>query len=333
MYCIRKILFLLLPLIAGLYVHAQTPLISQNFVANNFFNPAAVGFGLNNQFQVFYRNQFSGVGNPYKTIGFGVDFALFKNYDNEYANNFGIGVQGFSEQLLNGILQTNQLTVSISNRIFFNSKKTSYLAVGISPTMISRNIDRAALTFGDQYNSGRLFNTSSLEKIGSFPILFSTNAGILYSYISPNTFLQFGGSTFYINRNSGNQIYWKTQSFQFVGNINIEKKLFEDNSFFIHANYQKRVESSFLFIGGALGIPINSFDNAQNKFYLGCFYRSKDAVVPYIGLMYNRNKIGFTYDVYQNNMTSSNLHPQTFEFTLTSNLGRRKASLLRSIFN
>lgn len=333
MYFKLKIYFLILPLILGVFASAQTPLISQNFAANNFFNPAAVGFGLNNQFQVFYRNQFSGVGNPYKTIGFGVDFALFKNYNNEYANNFGIGVQGFSEQLLNGILQTNQLTVSISNRIFFNSKKTSYLSMGISPTMISRNVDRTALTFGDQYNSGRLFNATSLEKVGSFPILFSTNAGILYTYVSPNSFLQIGGSTFYINRNSGNQLYWKTQSFQFVGNINLEKKIMEENSFFVHANYQKRVESTFLFVGGALGIPIYSSDNAQNKLYIGCFYRSSDAVVPYIGLLYNRNKIGFTYDVYQNNMTSSNLHPQTFEFTLTSNLGRRKAVLLRSIFN
>ena len=278
--------------------YAQTPFMSQQFVATNFFNPATVGFGTNNQFQTFYRNQFSGVGDPFKTIGVGVDFALFKNEDNEGYNNFGVGLQGVSEQVLNGILQTNEITLSLANRVFLNKDRTSFFSIGISSTYISRNIDRNALTFGDQYNSGRLFNSTSLETIGNFPTKFSTNGGIMYSFVSPDVFLQTGASTFYINRSTNALNYGNVnQSFQMVTTLNYEHRFMEDNTYVIHADYQNRLEAEFVYVGGAIGLPIYAMDEQQNKFYVGCFYRSKDAIVPYVGLLYNKYKIGLTYDI------------------------------------
>jgi type IX secretion system PorP/SprF family membrane protein len=314
--------------------YAQTPFMSQPFVATNFFNPATVGFGTNNQFQTFYRNQFSGVGDPFKTIGVGVDFALFKNEENEGHNNFGLGLQGVSEQVLNGVLQTNEITLSLANRVFLNKDRTSFFSIGISSTFISRNIDRNALTFGDQYNSGRLFNMTSLETIGNFPTKFSTNGGILYSFVSPDVFLQTGASTFYINRSANSINYGNAnQSFQMIATMNYEHRLMEDNTFVIHADYQNRLEAEFVYVGGAIGLPIYAMDDLQNKFYVGCFYRTKDAIVPYVGLLYNKYKIGLTYDIYQNSMTMSNLHPQTIEFNLSTYLGRNISKNLKSIFN
>lgn len=321
-------------LIGVLKAHGQTPFISQPFVATNFFNPANVGFGRNNQFQSFYRNQFSGVGDPYKTIGVGVDFALFKNEENEGYHNFGMGIQGVSEQVLNGILQTNEITLSLANRVFLNVNRTSYFSIGISSTFISRNVDRNALTFGDQYNSGRLFNTTSLETIGNFPTKFSTNGGIMYSYLSPDLFLQTGASTFYINRSSNTQTYGNiNQTFQLIATLNFEHRLLEDHTLVLHADYQNRLESEFIYAGAAIGLPIYARDELQNRFYLGCFYRSKDAIVPYVGLLYNKYKIGLTYDIYNNNMTMANLHPQTIEFNLSTYLGRNISKNLKSLFN
>jgi type IX secretion system PorP/SprF family membrane protein len=329
----KKLLFIL-SFIGVIKSNGQTPFMSQSFVATNFFNPANVGFGTNNQFQTFYRNQFSGVGDPFKTIGVSVDFALFKNEENEGYHNFGIGLQGVSEQVLNGVLQTNEITVSLANRVFLNKNRTNYFSIGISTTFISRNVDRNALTFGDQFNSGRLFNSTSLETIGNFPTKFSTNGGIMYSAVSPESFLQLGASTFYINRSSNDQIYGNVnQTFQFLSTLNYEHKLFEDNTIMVHANYQNRLEAEFFYVGGAIGLPIYAMDDLQNKFYIGCFYRSKDAIVPYFGLNYNKYKIGFTYDVYQNSMTKSNLHPQTIEFNLSTYLGRNSSKNLKSIFN
>ena len=263
-----------------------------------------------------------------------MDFALFKNEDNEGYNNFGVGLQGVSEQVLNGILQTNEITLSLANRVFLNKDRTSFFSIGISSTYISRNIDRNALTFGDQYNSGRLFNSTSLETIGNFPTKFSTNGGIMYSFVSPDVFLQTGASTFYINRSTNALNYGNVnQSFQMVTTLNYEHRFMEDNTYVIHADYQNRLEAEFVYVGGAISLPIYAMDEQQNKFYVGCFYRSKDAIVPYVGLLYNKYKIGLTYDIYQNSLTSANLHPQTIEFNLSTYLGRNISKNLKSIFN
>lgn len=313
---------------------AQTPFSSQNFNSTNFLNPATVGFGVNNKFQTFYRNQFSGVGNPYRTIGIGLDIGLFKTEKNEGNNNFGMGIQAVSEQVMNGILQTNAITLSFADRIFLNERKTSHLALGISSTLITRTVDAERLTFGDQYNSGRLFNSTSLEVINSFPSKYSSNAGLMYTYLSERTFFQLGGSIFFINRSSNTQVYEKLdQTYQSIGILNFEKQIGEDKTILFHADYQKRIESEYYYTGAAMGLPLYNSKGKMNRLYVGCFYRSNDAVIPYFGLLYNKYKFGLSYDIYQSKMAMSSLHPQTFEFTLSTYLGRRTTENLISLFN
>ena len=79
-----------------------------------------------------------------------------------------------------------------------------------------------------------------------------------------------------------------------------------------------------------MGVP---FNKEMNRAYFGCFYRNKDAVIPYVGLLYNRYKIGLTYDIYSNSLTSSNLRPQTIEFSLSTSLGRKFSENLKSLFD
>jgi hypothetical protein len=200
---------------------AQTPYSSQNFNLNNFFNPATSGFGINNKVQTIFRTQYEGVGSAYRTIGLAADVALLSKNNYDKNNHFGLGIQAVSEQVLDGILQTNAITLSLANRIFFNEIKTSSLALGISSTLITRTIDASKLTFGDQFNSGRLFNTTSLEVINAVPSKFSSNVGILYTLSNDQTFFQLGGSLFYINRSSIEQALEKfEQSYQNIAQIN-----------------------------------------------------------------------------------------------------------------
>jgi hypothetical protein len=86
-------------------------------------------------------------------------------------------------------------------------------------------------------------------------------------------------------------------------------------------------------VGAALGLPIQTYNDNNNRFYVGCFYRTKDALVPYVGMLYNKYKVGLTYDIYNNDMTSANLRPQTFEFTLSTYFGKRRNEGMRSLFD
>jgi len=309
---------------------AQTPYNSQGFMSTQYFNPAAVGFGMNDRFQSFFRTQYAGVGDPFNTAGIALDFGLFKSNENP-SNNFGYGIQGISEKVLNGVLQTNSITNSLAYRIFFNQKQTSYFALGIGFSILTRSLDASLLSFGDQYYSGRLFNPSSLEAISKFPTKYTTNAGFMYGYQSEKSFLQIGGSEFLLNR-SANIIIAEneTQNYQFSSLFNLEYQLEDNKTILVHADYQNRLEKEYFYAGAALGVPLN---NEMNRAYLGCFYRNKDAVIPYIGLMYNRYKLGLTYDIYSNSLTSSNLKPQTIEFSLSTSLGRRHSENLKSLFD
>jgi type IX secretion system PorP/SprF family membrane protein len=314
--------------------YAQTPYSSQNFNLNNFFNPATSGFGINNKVQTIFRTQYEGVGNSYRTIGLAADVALLRKNSYDKNNLFGLGVQAVSEQVLDGILQTNAITLSLANRLFLNETKSSSLALGISSTFITRTIDASKLTFGDQFNSGRLFNATSLEVINAAPSKFSSNVGVLYTLSNETTFFQLGGSLFYINRSSTEQALEKfEQSYQTLAQVNFEKKIWENNTIAFHADYQNRFENEFIYTGAVISIPMKIKETNFDRMYIGCFYRTKDAIIPYVGLMYKKYKFGLSYDVYQSKMALSSLRPQTIELTISTNISHRVSDKLVSLFN
>jgi len=313
---------------------AQTPYSSQNFNLNNFFNPATSGFGVNNKVQTIFRTQYEGVGSAYRTIGIAADVALLRKNNFDKNNIIGLGVQAVSEQVLDGILQTNAVTLSLANRLFLNENKRSNIALGISITFITRTIDASKLTFGDQFNSGRLFNAKSLEVINATPSKFSSNVGLLYTLSNEQTLFQLGGSLFYINRSATVQALEKfEQSYQTLVQINFEKRIWEYNTIAFHADYQNRFENEFIYAGAVLGIPMNTKGENYDRFYIGCFYRTKDAIIPYVGLMYKKHKFGLSYDVYQSKMALSSLRPQTIEFTISTNISHRISDKLVGLFN
>ena len=311
-------------------VVGQTPYNSQGFMSTQYFNPASVGFGMNDRFQSFFRTQYAGVGDPFNTAGVALDFGLFKTQENPF-NNFGYGVQGISEKVLNGVLQTNSITNSLAYRIFFNEKQSTYFALGIGYSIVTRTIDASILSFGDQYYSGRLFVPSSLESINKYPTKYTTNAGFMFGYQSEKSFFQLGASEFLLNRTSNTILAAnETQNYQISSLFNWEYQLENNKTILIHADYENRLEREYFYAGAAVGVPLN---NEMNRAYFGCFYRNKDALIPYVGLMYNRYKLGLTYDIYSNSLTSANLRPKTIEFTLSTSLGRRHSENLKSLFD
>ena len=202
MRILRNIIFFVACSLFVIKVHAQAPYISQNFNNNQFFNPASVGFGSYNRFSSIYRSQFTSVGRPYKTIGLNVDFGFLKN-DGADMNNLGFGIQGISEQILDGILQTNSITATIADRVFFDDARTTYLSLGIGTTFVNRTVDYSSLIFGDQFTSGRLLNATSMEVLNNNFSKNTLNVGFLFSRNSYTSFFQLGASSYFINRSTG----------------------------------------------------------------------------------------------------------------------------------
>jgi type IX secretion system PorP/SprF family membrane protein len=332
---IRNIILIKFCALLIIKVQAQTPFISQNFNNTQFFNPASVGFGSYNRFSSIYRSQFSNVGRPYKTIGLNVDFGFLKNSGADM-NNLGFGIQGVSEQVLDGILQTNSITATIADRIFFDDFGMNYLAIGVGTTYVNRTINYAYLNFGDQFIQGKLINTSSLDIINKDQSKNTLNVGFLFSHNTDNAFFQIGASAYLLNRAQNQQTYKDTVEVDFsqlLGQFNFEHIISGNKTLMVHANYQNRYEKQYYYAGAAIGVPFSETYESTNRMYVGCFYRSKDAIVPYIGLLFNKYKFGLTYDIYNNDMTEASLKPQTFEFTLSTYFGKRRNEGMRSLFD
>ena len=335
MHIIKNIILVFFCSLLIIKAQTQTPFISQNYNNPQFFNPASVGFGSYNRFSSIYRSQFNNVGRPYKTIGLNLDFGFLKNSGADM-NNLGFGIQGVSEQILDGILQTNSITATIADRIFFDDFGINYLAIGVGATYINRTIDYSLLNFGDQFIQGKLVNSSSLDIINKDQSKNTINIGLLFSHNNDISFFQIGASAYLLNRAQNQQTYKDTIEVNFrqvLGQLNFEHILPSNKTLMIHDDYQNRYEKQFYYAGAAVGLPFNESYESTNRMYVGCFYRSQDAVVPYIGLLLNKYKLGITYDIYNNDMTAANLRPQTFEFTLSTYFGKRRNEGMRSLFD
>lgn len=308
---------------------------SQGFLNLPQNNPAMSGMGKNDKAQFYYRSQFVGFGEPFMNFGLHFDYAI-KKKDPEQINNIGIGGFIESENMLNGALQKNAINLTIADRVFLDPSNESYIALGIGTSFATRYLDVSKLTFGDQYNSGRLFINSTLETFQKYPSFFSSNAGLSYVNNDENSFFQMGYGIFYINRLPSETMAYTefTNAFLFNAMLNYEYQFPSMSSLLINLGYDKRLEKTYAYAGMAIGLPLfYSYNSPDNRLYFGLNYRVKDATVPYIQLLYNQYKFGISYDFYQNDLTMANISSKTFEISIAKSLRRRNNRNYQSLFN
>jgi hypothetical protein len=101
--------------------------LSQLYTSAQFLSPASVGNGIyQNRVQSNYRSQMLAGNQLYKTIVVGWD-GRYKNKNEDVVNYLGIGGQIISDQVMNGVLQTNYATLNAAYHLFFDEdlKKAS----------------------------------------------------------------------------------------------------------------------------------------------------------------------------------------------------------------
>ena len=190
------ILFLLL--IVFFKANAQEIVLSQPFAAAQFLTPASVGNGVFDQrIQSNFRSQSIGGFNFAKTIVVGWD-RKYNRSALEQSNYIGIGGQVISEQLMNGLLNTNHITVNSAYHLFLDGDDYSNLALGLGITYSQTTLDRSKLRFGDMYDLlGNLSGYPTAEVFLSNPSRFSANTGFLFTRHSNDTYLQLSANGFF----------------------------------------------------------------------------------------------------------------------------------------
>jgi type IX secretion system PorP/SprF family membrane protein len=329
-YNIILSLFFLLPLLSK----GQDIVLSQPFVSNQFLGPAGVGNGLyGSRAQGNFKQQMIDGENLYKTIVVGYD-TRFKEASNT-KNYLGIGGHIISDQVMNGALQSNFVALDLAYHIFLDDILYKDISVGLGTVYAHTTLDKNNLKFADQYDiAGGFTGTSSLENLIPYPSSFSANAGTLYTQHTDQSFFQAGGTAMFFTK--PNLTYALTNTppeTKYRLFVSAETPIMYDYTLVLHGNFLNKKVGNQFYVGGALGIPLSNYMDEVKRIYLGCFYRNNQAVVPSVSFISDKYIFGISYDIYNPNITGSNLKLSSLELSLSSSFGSKKTNLFRTIFD
>lgn len=316
-------------------VKAQDFVLSQPFTAAQYLSPASVGNGVFDQrIQSNFKTQSIGSSNYARNIIVGWD-RKYNRKALDQSNYLGIGGQIISEQLMNGLLNTNYITVNTAYHLFLDGTEFSNLAIGMGVTYAQTTLDRSKLNFGSMYNpESGLFENPSLEIFLSNPGRLSANTGLLFTRHSGSTYLQLSANGFFFAKpNVTNSPFNEAPGMRSTLFLNLEKYFNENYTYLIHGAYSNRNKENSYFIGGSVSLPIIYEFDHDRRLYLGCYYRFKDAIVPTVNIMMDNYIFGMSYDIYNNGLSAAGIRSNSFELTFSKSFGKRKQELMRTLFD
>jgi hypothetical protein len=304
-------------------------------MSSQFLSPASVGNGLYKQrIKGNLKAQMIDGNNLYQTMVVGID-TRFKSADENSKNYLGIGGQIISDQVKNGLMQSNYIGLNLAYHIFLDKDLYKDIALGFGTVYAQTTLDKSKLFFGDQYDyAGGLTSNATMENLPPYPSEFSAIAGLLYTQHNDDVFIQTGGTaSFFSKPNITYSITNSAPEYSYRFFTNMELPLSNVYSIAMHGNMlQKKVKNQY-FLGATFGASILNDEENFKRIYVGCFYRYKEAVVPTISFISNQYIFGMSYDIYNPKNNGANLRMSSLELTLSASFGRKKTNLVRTIFD
>lgn len=257
---------------------------------------------------VNYRNQWSSVGAPYRTIGFSYDGAFFRS--NNKSSWLGAGINFYNDKAGDLGMGITQVDLNVSGIVKLNNENN--LSVGASAGYAQRKVDAAAAQWENQwdgsgFNSGLASNESS-------------------SY-SPTNYFDLGGGISWMYNKGGSNLSSKDELSILAGvavyhinkpvmEVNTSEKLnqrisaFADMSFGINNTkwyilpgvmYQQQGKLSEINIKLLAKYQIKAASKITgnikpSSISFGTFVRIGDAIMPTVRYEYNGLGAGVSYD-------------------------------------
>ena len=296
---------------------------SQFFNSPLSTNPANTGFIPEGDYRlgVNYRNQWSSVMTlPYKTMSAFGDFQVMKagNQENDK------GWLGLGAIILRDVAGSGNLTsTKIYGSVAYHQPLgyTSLLSLGFNTGWVNKQINTSNLKFPDQFD-GKFFD----NKLPTAAILSSTNISYLDMQVGMNYAL-FPTDNIYVN--AGYSVHHVNRPREsFFNNLSDSNRIARRHIAFLNGvfklNDQWLINPNAYFTMQAKSWQLNIGANAhynlsgdgEKILIAGIYYRSKDAIIPLIGLGYKDLTFTFTYDATISTLKNYNNTRGAFEFSL-----------------
>jgi type IX secretion system PorP/SprF family membrane protein len=299
--------------------YAQDPHFSQYFTSPLTLNPANTGnFTGPSRLSSNFRNQWQGIGKPYITGTASFDTEMFR--DREYKNDkFAVGVTALYDRTSGGLLTSNYLMGSLAYHFQLDYEDKNRLSVGFQGGFASKRLDYAKISFADQFTSnGFDLNLPSNQTFGLGTLSYGDiNAGLMYNYNDKESSFYVGASAYHLTRpkesflnDNLNRIpirYTLHSGGSF--NVGLDGSIYGSGLFMSQGNISQAV------IGLAYGKKLQSAMD-DIRVFAGAWYRNKDAVIPYLGYIYNNFQFGLTYDINISQLSSSISRYRSFEVSM-----------------
>ena len=306
---------------------SQDPHFTQFNAAPFTVNPAYTGvFDGGSRVMSNYRQQWSGLGTPYTTMVAAFDGKLFN--DGQYVQNpFNMGVQFLSDKTMKGAFKSNFITATASYHVPLNMKGDQSLGVGLSASYGSRKVDFSSLTTESQFTNGGFDLTLPNGEIAlnNMKPYTTVGAGLLYTYNNreEGTFFDFGAAVYHLNKPQQTILYDQYEYVPTRVSAQATLQRYTSNMMLLDVRmlYQNQASIDYL-LGGVSVAKLFSEDRDANMIGVGCWYRTGDAVSPFVFTEINRCRIGFTYVVQVNDIRKNVRPASSMEFSLQWRLGK-----------
>jgi type IX secretion system PorP/SprF family membrane protein len=296
---------------------AQDPHFSQFFMAPQFINPSAVGIGSGSwRAMSNYRQQWGDAGTAFNTKTIAGDISIYKKSPEN--NHFGIGFTMMTDESMQGAFKSTYASISLA----YHLKLSNYhhFGLGLQTLYGNRFIDYSKLNFGEQFTSGGFDITLPTGEIAlsNMRPYISMGAGLIYNYNNQNDLnIDFGLAGF--NLNKPRQTFMQDQQqylpSSFITHMNMEYEMNDRLVLAFNGIFKQQAIQNYFALGGSVGREISGGEKTHYIF-TGLWFRSGDAIYPYLGMQINNFKIGLSYDVTTSKQIQGPMIPHSFEFSI-----------------
>jgi type IX secretion system PorP/SprF family membrane protein len=300
---------------------AQDVHFSQFYNAPGIMNPALTGqYRLVKRMIVNYRNQWASIPAPYVTPMLHADAAI--GNCKLKGDHVGIGLTLLNDKSGNGDLSSFYTKLAIAYHKALDDKLRHQLSVGFQAEYASKGFDLSKLVFQNQYQDNT-FNTSAPTGENFQNTRFNkldVNAGVAWtSNFSKNNSFYVGGAMHHLARpleqfmGTGQRL-----GMRYVASGGGQIALGDKFSVSPSVMYSMQTKASELNVGAAFGYHFTQNTGRDNmaSFYLGGWYRLRDAVIIFSGIDYQNIRFSFSYDINTSALKTASLGNGGFELSL-----------------
>ncbi len=310
----RHILFLAL-LLSMIALRGQDIHFSQFFNSPLTLNPAETGsFDGSFRATAIYRSQWASLNSPYKTFSSSYDH-IFKwgLAPGDYTSG---GMMMYSDKAGDANYTTTYVT--LSGAYHKPVSDNQLLTFGLQFGYWQQKFESDKLYFADQFDGSSFTNKTTAENFQSqIQNKYDLNVGLRYAYtVNDDISLHAGAAvnhlTFIKNSFKGNQD--ERLALAYRGDIGMDYRLNEKMVLSPKIYFAQQSRAIELTLGSEASYLLET-EKFTGTLYAGIFYRTRDAVYPYIAVKYNDMKIGLSYDATLSGLTAYNAARGGFEIS------------------